>query len=75
MKEWILVTGGAGYIGTNVVNLLARAGENVWVVDNFSNCVRSHIDTVCKMHKGKVVVQSADLLDSFTMQKLFEEYY
>ena len=74
MKEWILVTGGAGYIGTNVVNLLARAGENVLVVDNFSNCVRSHIDTVCKMHKGKVVVQSADLLDSFTMQKLFEEY-
>lgn len=74
MKEWILVTGGAGYIGTNVVNLLARAGENVIVVDNFSNCVRSHIDTVCKLYKGRVIVRTADLLDSFEMQKLFEEF-
>ena len=74
MKEWILVTGGAGYIGTNVVNLLARAGENVIVVDNFSNCVRSHIDTVCKLHKGKVVVNAVDLLDDYEMKKIFEKF-
>lgn len=35
-KSHILVTGGAGYIGSHVVKLLGQAGENVVVLDNLS---------------------------------------
>ncbi len=32
----VLVTGGAGYIGSHAVRLLGRAGHDVWVLDNLS---------------------------------------
>ena len=32
----ILVTGGAGYIGSHASRLLARAGHDVWCYDNLS---------------------------------------
>ena len=32
----ILVTGGAGYIGSHVINLLGQAGHEIVVVDNLS---------------------------------------
>ena len=32
----VLVTGGAGYIGSHAVRLLSRAGHDVWVYDNLS---------------------------------------
>lgn len=35
--ERILVTGGAGYIGSHTVLLLLEAGFDVVVLDNFSN--------------------------------------
>ena len=36
MKKSILVTGGAGYIGSHVVKLLGKQGENIVVLDNLS---------------------------------------
>ena len=33
----ILVTGGAGYVGSHTARLLSEAGENVWVYDNLVN--------------------------------------
>ena len=36
MSTKVLVTGGAGYIGSHVVNLLGKAGFDVVVVDNLS---------------------------------------
>jgi UDP-glucose 4-epimerase len=39
----VLVTGGAGYIGSHVVRLLQNRGEKVVVVDNLSNGVKARI--------------------------------
>lgn len=38
-----LVTGGAGFIGSNIVEELVRRGERVWVLDNFSTGKRANI--------------------------------
>lgn len=42
----ILVTGGAGYIGSHVVRLLEERGESIVVVDDFSSGLRSRIEAV-----------------------------
>ena len=37
MKDWVLVTGGLGYVGSHCVVKILEAGHNVAVVDNLSN--------------------------------------
>lgn len=44
MAETVLVTGGAGYIGSHCVVELIEAGYKPVVVDNFSNAVRGKMD-------------------------------
>lgn len=43
MAEKVLVTGGAGYIGSHCVVELIEAGYQPVVVDNFSNAVRGKL--------------------------------
>ena len=37
MREWVLVTGGAGYVGSHCCVELLQAGHNVVVIDNLTN--------------------------------------
>ena len=37
MREWVLVTGGAGYVGSHCCVELLQAGYNVVVIDNLTN--------------------------------------
>lgn len=48
----VLVTGGAGYIGSHVTHLLCEAGHDVVVFDNLSTGHRSLVDARARLHVG-----------------------
>ena len=57
----ILVTGGAGFIGTNIIKRLVSEGHNVESIDNYdSGLVSNHVDG-CNYHTGDI--ESIDLMD------------
>ena len=46
MKEKVLVTGGAGFIGSHTCCLLLEAGYEVVIIDNFSNSNVTVLDKI-----------------------------
>src|SRR5450631_741170 len=59
-KRWF-VTGGAGFIGSHVVDLLVSAGCAVTVIDNLSSSTDEHIADYAA--SGKITFLKQDLLD------------
>lgn len=59
----ILVTGGAGYIGSHTVLVLLEAGHTVTVVDNLSNASRDSRDRVSELTHKPVAFHEVDILD------------
>jgi UDP-glucose 4-epimerase len=70
----ILLTGGAGYIGSHTVVELLQAGFQVVVVDNFSNSSPEALRRVEKITNRSVTVCEADILDKSALKKVFEMY-
>ncbi|MEM7386986.1 MAG: UDP-glucose 4-epimerase GalE [Verrucomicrobiota bacterium] len=64
----VLVTGGAGYIGSHTVRLLAEKGQRVIVLDNL---VYGHREAI--LSKDVTLVEG-DLSDPEVVDRLFEEY-
>ena len=54
MKKKILVTGGAGYIGSHTVIALCEAGFEPIIADNYSNSEPCILDQVTKITKKKI---------------------
>ena len=59
----ILVTGGAGFIGSHIVKDLAHSGANIRVLDNFSSGLTENLDSV----KNHIEVIEGDILDMDTL--------
>ena len=69
----ILVTGGAGYIGSHTSVELIQAGHGVVAVDNLCNSSKEAIGRIEEITRGKVRFYEADLLDSMALDKIFGE--
>lgn len=66
MNQQILVTGGAGYIGSHTIAQLGRAGYEIVIYDNLSTGTTSAITT------GKLVL--GDLADRQQLERVFTEH-
>ena len=69
----ILVTGGAGYIGSHTCVELLNKGYEVVVVDNLSNSSRISLDRVEKITGRKLTFYEADLLDRAAIEEIFKK--
>ena len=67
----ILVTGGAGYIGSHTVVELLMAGYEVVVVDNLCNSSRESIARVEDITGKNVTFYEADILDEDALEQIF----
>ncbi len=68
----ILVTGGAGYIGSHCVLSLLEKGHHVLVYDNLST---GHLKTIQILNKyGNLKFTNGDLLDCNLLQKVFDNF-
>ena len=68
----ILVTGGAGYIGSHTVVELQNSGYDVVVVDNLSNSCRKSLERVEKITGKPVKFYEVDILDRDGLERVFE---
>lgn len=71
MTQTILVTGGAGYIGTHTVIQLLEAGHEVIVLDNLSNSSREALNRVEAMTGKEVTFYLGDILDRALLEQIF----
>ena len=70
----ILVTGGAGYIGSHTTLLLLEAGYKVVVLDNLSNSSRESLRRVEALTDKSVTLVEGDIRDSELLDCLFKKY-
>ena len=69
----ILVTGGAGFIGSHTSVELLDAGYDIAIIDNFSNSKPEMIDKIKQITGKDFKFYEADLLDRPAVEKIFEE--
>ena len=74
MTQKILVTGGAGYIGSHTTLELLTAGFDVVVVDNLSNSSRESLRRVATLAGREPTFIELDILDAPALDAVFETH-
>ena len=75
MKKTVLVSGGAGFIGSHVTVELLEAGYYVVVADNFSNCDRTCFEGVKKITgRTDLPLEVVDFCDAAAAKAVFDKY-
>lgn len=71
----ILVTGGAGYIGSHTCVALLEAGHSVIIADNLCNSKRDSIDKIQLLASKKVIFYEIDVTDKATIEGVFKSHH
>ncbi len=74
IKQTILVTGGAGYIGSHTVVQLINEGYDVVIADDLSNSREEVLDSIQTITGVKPLFFKADLCDKTLVNELFSKF-
>ncbi len=74
MPRTILVTGGAGYIGSHTSVLLLERGFDIVIVDDLSNSSPEAVATIGRLAGREPAFVTADLTDRASLQAVFDRY-
>ena len=74
MSRTILVTGGAGYIGSHTALALLEQGHQVVVVDDLSNSSVKSIEAVQRLAERDIAFVQADLTDPTSLDPIFDAH-
>ena len=72
--SYILLTGGAGYIGSHTAVVLLRAGYQVISSDNYSNSSTSALQRVEQLAGANMITISGDIRDEAALSAVFRQY-
>ncbi len=74
MHETILVTGGAGYIGSHTAIALAEQGHRVVIADDLSNSSVTAVDRVAELSGEDIAFHEVDLTDAEALAGVFSAH-
>ena len=74
MKNKILITGGAGYIGSHTAVSLSEAGFDPIIIDNYSNSDKSALQGIKNILNTEITEYEGDCNDAELMDKIFTEH-
>ena len=70
----VLITGGAGYIGSHVALEFLNAGYGVAILDNFSNSEAKTVETLSELSGKAVGLHQIDIRDQSALDTLFQSH-
>lgn len=73
-RKTVLVSGGAGYIGTHTAVELINAGYDVVIIDNLSNSEKEAVEGVRRITGRDLAFEIVDTCDKNALRRVFEKY-
>jgi UDP-glucose 4-epimerase len=74
MKKRILITGGAGFIGSHTIVELFKAGYEPIIIDNFSNSHKSVVGQIEDILNTKLKILVADGTNESSLEEVFQKF-